>query len=160
MKKIVLTLCAICAIVSSSFAQENDWKTIVNVGWSPENQMMAAVSHGKWIDNHFFLGMGVSVGDTGWEYYLPAVFVQGRVKIGNWAVTPFIDNKMGFYTSNITTLQGVDGLYWQPTIGVSWKSFSVGITGAFIQSNRSTITVNQIEQVSSGAIGAVLEFSF
>lgn len=162
MKKSLLILGILLTFGLGAFAQQSDWKTIVNVGWSPENAPMAAVSHGKWFDNHFFLGMGVSFGDAGSEYFIPAAFVQGRVKIGNGKIAPFVDNKMGFYCSNITNLSGIDGLYWQPTIGVAWKGFAFGVTGAFLQGSRSQISGNYVDiyQMSHGSIGVVVEYSF
>ncbi len=158
----VLLICALCTIAFGAFGQQSDWKTVVNVGWSPENAPMASISHGKWVDNHFFLGMGVSFGEAGSEYFIPATFVQGRVNIGKGEFVPFVDSKMGFYCSNITNLSGIDGLYWQPTIGVAWKGFAFGVTGAFLQSSRSQISSNYVDiyQKSHGSIGVVVEYAF
>lgn len=162
MKRVFLVLVILFTMVFGASAQQTDWETIVNVGWSPENAPMASISHGKWVDNHFFLGMGVSFGEAGSEYFIPATFVQGRVNIGEGEFVPFVDSKMGFYCSNITNLSGIDGLYWQPTIGVAWKGFAFGVTGAFLQSSRSQISSNYVDiyQKSHGSIGVVVEYAF
>lgn len=162
MKKVrlLLLLCVACSM--NVWAQQNEWKTIVNIGYSPENAPMASVSHGKWFDNHLFLGMGVSFGEAGSEYFIPATFVQGRVRIGHGSVAPFVDNKMGIYCSDITNLSGIDGLYWQPTIGVEWNAFSVGVTGAFLQGSHSQLSANYVDiyQKNHGSWGIVLEYAF
>ena len=121
MKRYFFVFCALCFMSVGAFAQRNDWKTIISVGWSPEHAPMGSISHGKWIDNHFFIGMGLSIGESGGEYFLPATYVQGRIRMGKRRIAPYLDNKIGVYGSNITNLEGLDGLYWQPTIGVDFK---------------------------------------
>lgn len=162
MKKFCIIFCALCFVSVEAFAQRSDWKTIVSAGWSPERSPMGSISHGKWIDNHFFLGMGVSFGESGGEYFLPATYIQGRIKLGEWVIVPYLDNKIGVYGSNITNLDGLDGFYWQPTIGVDFKWFSLGITGMFLQGSSSIISGDYIHiyQSGYGALGAIVEFSF
>lgn len=161
-RNLLLCLIILCVGVQNSIAQQGGWKTIVSAGWSPEHAPMGSISHGKWFDNHFFVGMGLSFGESGGDYFLPATYVQGRVKIGNGAIAPYLDNKIGIYCSNITNLDGVDGLYWQPTIGVEFKWFSLGLTGMFLQGSSSHISgdFSKVYQTSYGALGAVVEFSF
>lgn len=162
MKRFIVIFCALCFVGIGAFAQSGDWKTIVSAGWSPEHAPMGSISHGKWFDNHFFLGMGLSFGESGGEYFLPATYIQGRIKMGRGWIAPYLDNKIGVYGSNITNLDGLDGLYWQPTIGVEFKWFSLGLTGMFLQGSSSYISgdFSNVYQNGYGALGAVVEFSF
>lgn len=162
MKKFLVIFCALCFVGTGAFAQRDNWETIISAGWSPEHAPMGSISHGKWIDNHFFLGVGLSFGESGGDYFLPATYIQGRVKIGKMKVAPYIDNKIGVYGANITNLEGLDGLYWQPTIGVEYKRFAIGLTGMFLEGSRSRIDGRgeYAYKESHGAIGAVVEFLF
>lgn len=162
MKKVIVIFCALCFVCIGAFAQQGEWRTIVGVGWSPEHAPMGSISYGKWVDNHCFLGMGLSFGESGGDYFLPATYIQGRVKIGKMKLAPYVDNKIGVYGANITNLEGLDGLYWQPTIGVEYKRIAIGLTGMFLEGSRSRIDLSggHVYQYSYGAIGAVVEFSF
>lgn len=158
MKKLILSTLLLIG-VCYSYAQTTDWKTIVGVGAGVDNAVGASLSHGMLIDEHFFAGVGCSIGMSDGVWYAPALFFQTRINFGGGKVCPFADCKMGLY-ADWTTLSSIQGAYLRPAIGLAFGRVAASVAVTCLEDGAPTFNNGQLVKYTSPDISFTIEYLF